>query len=85
MRSEREVAGLRCSQVLQRLPEFLEGTLGPEARQQVLRHLEGCDWCAQFGGEYAQVVADLQATLAEPEPLDPALAARIKARLDVSG
>ena len=63
MKNEKEVAGLRCREVLAHLPDYLDRELDPETRQQVERHLAGCDACARFGGRYADTVAAIRESL----------------------
>jgi anti-sigma factor RsiW len=75
---QRLVAGLWCTQVLEALPDFVEGSLAPEARAAAEAHLAGCDWCERFGGAYAGVVHALP-TPAESLPTD--VAERLRARL----
>jgi anti-sigma factor RsiW len=78
---QRQIAGLWCGDVLEGLPDYLEGALPPAVVQAVEAHLQGCDWCARFGGEYAGTVQRLQRALAEPDPLDDELARRLEERL----
>ncbi len=75
--AERLVAGMTCGQVLAVLSDFLDGDLTAAARENVLRHLRGCDWCEQFGGRFREVVESLRRELQEPKPLPVAVAARL--------
>jgi hypothetical protein len=73
MAHDREVGGIRCMEVLEALPSYMDHTLGPAARERVTRHLSGCDWCERFGGRYAEAVGLLRRELAstpEPPPID---------------
>lgn len=79
MKGEREVAGLRCSEVLAGLSDYLDGDLEPAARAQVEEHLAGCDMCERFGGEMASTVAAVRKKLATPAP--PAVLDRLHERL----
>lgn len=82
MPTDREVAGIRCGEVLALLPAFLDGELEDGTRTMVQAHLAGCDWCERFGGSYAGVVQALRRESAAP----PAgLADRLRARLGGSG
>jgi len=63
-----EVGGLRCSDVLEALPDFLEGKLPHGERALVLVHLSRCRRCERFGGEYATLVSALRAELSIPDP-----------------
>jgi hypothetical protein len=67
---EREVAGLRCGQVLAGLTEYLAGGLD--------RHVRGCSHCERFGGEFGRAVRAIRASAAEPPE---AVLARLEARL----
>lgn len=78
---EREIGGLRCSEVLERLGEYVDGELPPAVVDQVTAHVAGCDWCEQFGGMFARVVAGLRETLAGAAPLPEDQARRLAARL----
>jgi anti-sigma factor RsiW len=60
MPDERIVAGLRCSDVMERLSDYVDGELPPDARAQVEEHVRGCDWCERFGGEFASAVRALR-------------------------
>lgn len=67
--SERVVGGLSCGQALDRLSDYLDDELAPDARLAVEDHLRGCDGCARFGGELrATVVALRDHLLASPAP-----------------
>jgi anti-sigma factor RsiW len=78
MAHDREVAGLRCTQVLAHLSDYLDGELDPQTRAQVEAHVQGCDWCERFGGRFAQTVTRLkqaQAPPAAPQQRAPVIAA----------
>lgn len=81
MKNEREVAGLRCRQVLELLPAVLDGSLARETRERVEAHLAGCGACARFGGEYAAAVEALRAALGLP-PATPRSRAEREALMD---
>lgn len=53
---EREVAGVRCGEVLAELSDYLDGDLPPVRRSQVMAHLRGCDVCARFGGAFTEAI-----------------------------
>lgn len=77
----RLVAGLRCDQVLDRLPDFVDGCLSADDLAQVGAHLAGCDWCARFGGRYAQIVLELHQELGAAPAPDMPTADRLRRRL----
>lgn len=63
MAEDREVAGIRCMQVLAKLDDYVADELSPDAREQVDDHLRGCDWCTSFGGRYGALVTTLREDL----------------------
>jgi len=77
----REVGGLWCTEVLEQLPDYLEGELTEAERASLEAHLGGCDWCARFGGTYAKVVGSVRAQLGPAPESDPDVAERLAARL----
>lgn len=81
MSLERDVAGLRCGQVLERLSEYLDGDVDPATRAGIEAHVRGCDWCEQFGGRFSSVVYGLRRSLAAPEIADAGVADRLAAFL----
>jgi anti-sigma factor RsiW len=60
MAIEREVAGVRCTEVLAELSDYLDGELDPGRRSQVAAHLRGCDVCARFGGAFTGAIQQLR-------------------------
>jgi mycothiol system anti-sigma-R factor len=68
MKGEREVGGLRCSEVLAGLSDYLDGELSPDTLARVELHLAGCDNCARFGGEMGAMVAAVRAQLQDAAP-----------------
>lgn len=78
---EQNVAGLKCSQVLERLSDYLDGELPAAERTQVEAHLAGCDACTRFGGEFTSVVNALHHRLGGDGDVDQAAADRLDALL----
>lgn len=78
---DREVAGIRCREVLERLSAYLDGELPRREVERVEAHLRGCDRCARFGGAFGDVVAGLRRRLGPAEPLSEEVAARLRDRL----
>jgi len=68
MAHDREVAGIRCMEVLDALPDYLDNALDPVTRAKVDAHLAGCSWCAQFGGSYASTATALKLLARPPRP-----------------
>jgi anti-sigma factor RsiW len=81
LKDERVVGGLSCSAVLADLSRILDGEL-PEAEASLLKaHVSGCDVCERFGRRFAGIVRGLREELGTPDPLDPAVAERLRARM----
>jgi anti-sigma factor RsiW len=89
MAHDREVSGIRCTQVLAVLPDVLDGSLPADVLGTVRDHLRGCDWCERFGGEYAAAVAALRRELGAsppmPEPVRSRLRERLRRETDLGG
>ncbi len=79
MQGEREVAGLRCSQVLEELSAYVDGDLLPERRAQIEAHLRGCNRCERFGGEFGALVHSVHQHATE---LPEGVARRLEAALN---
>ena len=80
--SERVVAGMKCSEVLGHLSDYIDGTLDAATRSNIEMHLRGCNWCEQFGGRFSEVVATLRRLLRDPQPLEHSVAVRLRSFLD---
>lgn len=76
--TECEVGGLRCSEVLAELSEYVDGELSAERSSQIEAHLMGCSNCERFGASFSGVVRSLR-DCPEPGPLTSELRARIQA------
>lgn len=83
MAHDREVAGLRCHQVLAGLSDYLDGELSEAEVQQVQAHLRGCDWCERFGNEMGAVVSRLRRELNVAPKVQPDVAERLLRRLEL--
>lgn len=79
MSLDREVAGLTCRQVLERLSDYVDQELTAEARQDVEAHLRGCQECLRFGGAVGGMVAAIRGGLVTELP--QGAAQRLAARL----
>lgn len=75
----RLIGGLWCQEVLERLPDVLDGALEGASLAAVREHVGGCDQCARFGEAYATTVRLLRADPADPVPEDAR--ARLRERL----
>lgn len=67
MSAEKTVGGLKCSEVLERLSDYLDGDLTTGEKSKVELHLAGCDACTRFGGEFGAVVTALRQRLGTNE------------------
>jgi len=81
LKNERVVAGLACSEVLADLSRLLDGELPAADAERLAGHVSGCDVCERFGRQFAGVIRDLREGLGEPEPLEEAVAVRLRARI----
>jgi len=79
---ENDVGGLRCSEVLERLSDYLDGEIDEAMRARIVAHLEGCELCERFGGEMGRTLSELHDLLASPEPIPDDARARLERRLD---
>ena len=79
---EREVAGLSCSAVMAALSEFVDAEGSPDLRAQIEAHVAECDWCRQFGDDFARLLALMRRQLAEPEPVPADVLQRLRCALE---
>ena len=77
---DRLVAGIRCLQVLEKLSEYVDGELTPADKEKIDAHLQGCDWCERFGGEFSRLVSGLREDLETSTDAGEELAERILAK-----
>lgn len=72
MGPEREVAGVWCGFVLERLSDYVDGEVEAADRARIEAHLAGCGNCARFGDLFARVVGAVRSaarhTLGPPAP-----------------
>lgn len=80
MSIERQIAGLWCHEVADRLEGFVGGSLVDAERTRVEAHVAECSHCASFGGRYAELVRRARGVLDDPATEDAVLA-RVRARL----
>ncbi len=78
---DRSVAGIRCTEVLDDLSDYLDGEL-PETRARTIEaHLRGCSWCERFGGDFAEAVTALRTRLGAPSDPPDDVHARLLDRI----
>ena len=80
--TERTVAGLRCSEVLAKLSDYIDGELDADVATRIERHLLGCPNCERFGKSFGAMVVAVRGASNAIEPLDAKLVSRLLARLD---
>ena len=81
MAIEREVAGVRCSEVLAELSEYLDGELSEPRRNQLQAHLQGCEVCERFGGQFSDSIRQLRLGLKDGPADTRAVFERLRTRL----
>jgi anti-sigma factor RsiW len=81
MLPDREVAGIRCSEVLADLSSYLDGELPAARKAQLEAHVAGCDVCARFGGRFSALVLALKRELNASGAVDADAVARMRRRL----
>ena len=79
---EKNVAGLRCSEVLEGLSDYLDGELEATEVERVEGHLLGCANCERFGRNFGSMVVSLRRTPPPPASVDPAFLGRLLERID---
>jgi anti-sigma factor RsiW len=79
--TEREVAGLKCSEVMAELSRYLEGDLAPDRSAQIEAHVSECQACAAFGEGFGRMIEAVRTRLGEPEPVPADVAVRLRAAL----
>ena len=80
--TERTVAGLRCSEVLARLSDYIDGELGAAEVKDVEEHLLSCPNCERFGKNFGSMVVSLRSRPETAHPVDSELVTRLLAQLD---
>ena len=80
--TERTVAGLRCSEVLAGLSEYIDGELDAATVTRVEAHLLGCPNCERFGKNFGSIVVAVRGAADTVEPVDSKLVTRLLTRLD---
>lgn len=75
--SERTVAGLRCSEVLAQLSDYVDGELDGSQLERVEAHLRGCPNSAPFGKNFSSMVVTLRNESADLRTVDPTARRRL--------
>jgi anti-sigma factor RsiW len=79
---ELTVAGLKCSQVLALLTDYLDRELDAATAKRIEGHLLGCPNCERFGKSFGRMVVSLQRDSAIPEDIDSELVTRLLTAID---
>ena len=80
--NERSVAGLRCSQVLERLSDYLDGELEASEVGDIEAHLLGCPNCERFGDNFGSMVVSFRRDRSSSPAVDSKLVARLLSQID---
>ncbi len=64
------IARLACVDGVEMLMDYLEGTLAPEEREAIERHVDGCPRCVAFLESYRQTPRILRAATAAALSVD---------------
>ncbi len=78
---ERTVAGMRCSDVLELLSEYVDGELDVAAVEKIEKHLLACPNCEHFGRKFGSMVVCLRREAEQSEPVRLDVMARLLAQL----
>lgn len=73
---EREVGGIRCSEVLALLSDLVDNELATTDRVRIEAHVAECTECRRFGARFEVVLQTLRQT-----DVSPVIAAALEARL----
>ncbi len=80
--TERTVGGLRCSEVLAQLSDYLDGELAKPEVERIEEHLLGCPNCERFGDNFGSMVVSLQRQSDRSEAFDSDLVSRLLSQID---
>lgn len=78
---ERNVGGMRCSEVLALLSEYLDGELDESAVGKIENHLLGCPNCDRFGRNFGSMVVSLRSEPKQGSEMDLDVMARLLEQL----
>lgn len=79
---DKTVGGLRCSQVLAVLSEYLDGELDSTMVKAIEKHLLGCANCERFGKSFGTMVVSLRHVPVAAWSVDAAWLADLYDRID---
>ena len=75
------MGSLRCSDVLARLGDYVDGELAATGAAEVEDHLRGCTVCERFGGRFSRAVRAARAALGAAPPADERVLQRVRTAL----
>ena len=79
---DRIVAGIRCSEVLGVLSEYVDGELDAATIHDVEQHLLGCPNCERFGANFGAMVVSLRKEAEVVVPLGVDVMTRLFDQID---
>lgn len=82
---ERTVAGIRCSEVLAGLSEYVDGELDAPTVDKIENHLLGCPNCERFGRNFGSMLVSLKGESEQAEPVQLDVMARLLEQLRQMG
>lgn len=82
--NERDVGGIACSAVLERLGEYVDRELPASEVAKVDAHLRGCTVCERFGGRYGRTVHAARTRLGAEHAIDDATLERVRTALGLA-
>lgn len=82
---ETSAGGLRCSEVLAHLSDYLDGDLDRDERERVESHLLGCPNCERFGDNFGSMVVSLRRGGDPSHTVDAELVGRLLSQIDALG
>jgi anti-sigma factor RsiW len=81
---ERIVGGMRCSEVLALLSEYVDGELDTSAVESIEAHLLGCPNCERFGRNFGSMVVSIRAEGQSSPHLQSEAMSRLLAQLHMA-
>ena len=82
---ERTVGGIRCSEVLELLTEYVDGELDVAGAQKIENHLLGCPNCERFGRNFGAMVVSLRQESEQSETVQLDVMTRLLSELREMG
>jgi hypothetical protein len=75
------IAGLHCSDILKNLSSYMDKELDPHTVDKIQQHLDECNWCTQFGGQFIATLSAMKITLNQKFRVDQELIQRMKLQI----